>query len=197
LEALRDSIVVSGATVKVAELPAVLGVRPQLTKVIQNLLSNQISRSGRSGNCLGDAEEPTQWKFYISDNGIGIDSRFFDKIFVIFQRLHNESETKGTRIGLATCKKIVESHGGKIWVESTPEWAALFTLLSANGHSHPARIRLLSANQFFSLCENLRLIVNVLLTVKRKTFSAKKFGISPINPVHGVKKLSGRQTLKL
>jgi light-regulated signal transduction histidine kinase (bacteriophytochrome) len=180
LEALRDSIVVSGATVKVAELPAVLGVRPQLTKVIQNLLSNAIKYRGQAAPeiVIGDAEEPTQWKFYISDNGIGIDSRFFDKIFVIFQRLHNESETKGTGIGLATCKKIVESHGGKIWVESTPEWAALFTLLSANGHSHPARIRLLSANQFFSLCENLRLIVNVLLTVKRKTFSAKKFGIS-------------------
>lgn len=128
LEALRDSIEVSGTTVKVAELPAVLGVRPEPTQVIQNLLSNAIKYRGQAAPeiVIGGAEEPTQWKFYISDNGIGIDSRFFDKIFVIFQRLHNESETKGTGIGLAICKKIVESHGGKIWVESTPEVGSTF-----------------------------------------------------------------------
>lgn len=128
LDALRDIITTSGATVKVATLPAVTGVKTQLGQVLQNLLSNAIKYPSSAPPEISVAgfEEPTQWKFSVSDNGIGIDSRFFEKIFVIFQRLHNESETKGTGIGLAICKKIVESHGGKIWVESTPEIGSTF-----------------------------------------------------------------------
>ncbi len=128
LETLRDIIGITGATIKVGELPAVLGVRAQLGQVMQNLLSNAIKYRGQAAPeiVIGGVEEPTHWKFYVSDNGMGIDPRFFDKIFVIFQRLHNESETKGTGIGLAICKKIVESHGGKIWVESTPEVGSTF-----------------------------------------------------------------------
>jgi PAS domain S-box-containing protein len=128
LETMRERIISGGAEFKILPLPAVTGVKTQLMQLIQNLISNAVKYRGNANPeiTIEGSEELTHWKFSVSDNGIGIDPRFHDKIFVIFQRLNHDNQTKGTGIGLAICKKIVESHGGKIWVESKPEAGSTF-----------------------------------------------------------------------
>ncbi|WP_064743643.1 sensor histidine kinase [Actinomadura rifamycini] len=109
----------TGATVDVGELPAVPGDRSQLTQLFQNLVGNAIKfrREGVAPRvALGAARRDGEWEFHCSDNGIGIEPRYADRIFLIFQRLHQRDEYSGTGIGLALCKKIVEYHGGRIWL---------------------------------------------------------------------------------
>lgn len=121
LKVLHESITLSEATFQVFPLPIVMGIKTQLGQVIQNLITNALKY--RNNNIppiirIEAHEELNHWKFSIVDNGVGIDSRFYDKVFLIFQRLNNQTDKKGTGLGLAICKKIVEGHGGKIWVES-------------------------------------------------------------------------------
>ncbi|HSI70343.1 MAG TPA: PAS domain S-box protein, partial [Gillisia sp.] len=117
----ENAINESGAKVIFKELPVIRAAVTPLQRVLSNLISNAIkySRNNVPPEIKINIEErSSHWEFTVSDNGIGIDERYFDKIFVLFQRLHSRDEFSGTGIGLAICKKIVENHGGRIWLES-------------------------------------------------------------------------------
>ncbi|HUB61368.1 MAG TPA: ATP-binding protein [Puia sp.] len=122
-EVFREQVAAARAKLEIGRLPRVWGDKVQMTRLFQNLLSNALKYAGKEPPVIRITaeEQPAYWEFRVADNGIMIDPQFFDKVFVIFQRLHNKNEYSGTGIGLAICKKIVERHGGKIWVESGPD----------------------------------------------------------------------------
>ena len=122
LDNLKAALRESGAVVTQDALPTVVADASQLAQLFQNLIGNAIKFHGQeplrvhvSAERKGD-----EWVFSVRDNGIGLDTDFSDRIFVIFQRLNSRTEYPGTGIGLAICKRIVERHGGRIWVESEP-----------------------------------------------------------------------------
>jgi PAS domain S-box-containing protein len=126
---MSESISSSNATITIGNLPIINGYSTELRLLFQNLINNALK--------FGKKDVPPQikisserksgdWLFSIQDNGIGIDIKDKDKIFVIFKRMHNRDEYEGSGIGLAHCKKIVELHGGSIWIESTPGIGSLF-----------------------------------------------------------------------
>jgi PAS domain S-box-containing protein len=120
LENLQASLNSNHAAVTVDPLPVVIGDGTQLGQVFQNLLGNAMKFHGQRVPeiHLSATETAGEWIFSITDNGIGIAPEYFERIFIIFQRLHTIEEYGGTGIGLAICKKIIERHGGRIWVES-------------------------------------------------------------------------------
>lgn len=112
----------TGATVRVQPLPEVQGNATELKQLFQNLVGNAVKfRRGEPPVVdISAVKEDRFWKFFVSDNGIGIEEKFYERIFVIFQRLHNRSQYEGTGIGLSLCKKIVEMHGGQMGLKSRP-----------------------------------------------------------------------------
>ncbi|TVQ09601.1 MAG: response regulator [Leptolyngbya sp. DLM2.Bin27] len=132
---LQLAIKDSGAVITYGDLPQVRADPTQLTQLFQNLIGNAIKF--RSADPCRIAIEASQkaddWLFAIQDNGIGLDLQYAEKIFVIFQRLNNRADYPGTGIGLAVCKKIVERHGGNIWVQSEPGQGTTFYFTLAEG----------------------------------------------------------------
>ena len=117
---LRAAIEESGAAVTCDALPTVDIDEVQLTQLFQNLIGNALKFRGQAAPRIhvSASEENAEWRVAIADNGIGIEPQYFERIFMLFQRLHTMGEYPGTGIGLAICKKVVERHGGRIWVES-------------------------------------------------------------------------------
>jgi hypothetical protein len=120
LKNLQAAVQESGATVKWTGLPMVMADPSQLTQVFQNLIANAIRFHGAEAPVVQiDAEKKDhEWVVTVSDNGIGVPVESWQDIFVIFRRLHTRSEYAGNGIGLSICKKIIERHGGKIWIEA-------------------------------------------------------------------------------
>jgi light-regulated signal transduction histidine kinase (bacteriophytochrome) len=120
---LSEGLLETSAVVTREPLPTIMVEALQLTQVFQNLIANanKFRRPDIKPHIhISAVREGANWIFSVTDNGIGIEPEFFDRIFVIFQRLHTRAEFAGTGIGLSICKKVVERHGGRIWIESVP-----------------------------------------------------------------------------
>ncbi|MCB0168751.1 MAG: ATPase, partial [Anaerolineae bacterium] len=125
---LQVTIEQSQATVAYDSLPTLVVDPTQMTQLLQNLIGNAIKFCGDAlpEVRISAQKQADHWLFSVRDNGIGIPPAQQDRIFMIFQRLHGRGEYPGTGIGLAICKKIVERHGGVIWVESAPDQGSIF-----------------------------------------------------------------------
>jgi PAS domain S-box-containing protein len=125
---LQVTVEESKAIITHDPLPTVFCDQPQLVQVFQNLIGNSIKFRGQQAPQIhiSAKREESEWIFSVCDNGIGLDPKFGERIFEIFQRLHSRTAYPGTGIGLAICKRIVQRHGGRIWVESNPGEGATF-----------------------------------------------------------------------
>jgi PAS domain S-box-containing protein len=128
LHNLNAKIQETGAEIDCDDLPEVLGNATMLDQLMQNLISNAMKFKSEQPPriYIGVRRERSEWVFCVQDNGIGIDPKYAERIFVIFQRLHSRSKYTGTGIGLAICKKVIERHHGRIWVESEKGKGATF-----------------------------------------------------------------------
>jgi light-regulated signal transduction histidine kinase (bacteriophytochrome) len=131
---IDTSIKESGAELSHDDLPDVMGDNSQLVQLLQNLIYNAIVYRGNKTPRIHISAKSNghEWIFAVQDNGIGIHPKHQQRIFEIFQRLHNQQEYPGTGIGLAICRRIVHRHGGRMWVESEPEKGSTFYFTIAN-----------------------------------------------------------------
>jgi PAS domain S-box-containing protein len=132
---LRQAVEEASAAVTWDALPTVMADEPQLAQLFQNLIGNALKfRSASVPRVHVSAEEKgAEWEIAVSDNGIGIEPQYYERIFMVFQRLHNKADYPGTGIGLAICKKVVERHGGRLWVESKPGAGSTFRFTLPKG----------------------------------------------------------------
>jgi PAS domain S-box-containing protein len=137
---LRAALEESGGQLTHDPLPVVAGDEPQLVQLLQNLVGNAIKFRGEAAPRIhvSAAEKGEELEIAVSDNGIGIEPQYFERIFMVFQRLHDKGRYPGTGIGLAICKKVVDRHGGRIRVESEPGRGSrfIFTLPTKRGTHH-------------------------------------------------------------
>lgn len=128
MQDLRGPLNESGAIVTHDPLPAVLAEESQLGHVFRNLVGNAIKfrSKDRPRVHVGVERQEGYWRFFVRDNGIGIDSRYAKNLFKLFQRLHGRNSYPGTGIGLAIAKRVIERHGGQIWFDSQPDQGSTF-----------------------------------------------------------------------
>lgn len=143
LRSLKRAIEESGAVITRDPLPVVLADELQLGQLLQNLLGNALKFRGDKAPRIHIGAERTgeAWKISVRDNGIGIAPEHYERIFVIFQRLHTKTQYAGTGIGLAICKKIAERHGGRLWVEPAPGGGSTFCFTVTAGESFEPKER--------------------------------------------------------
>ncbi|MDH5804750.1 MAG: ATP-binding protein, partial [Gemmatimonadota bacterium] len=117
---LSNTIREVGATITYNDLPVVRGDATQLRQLLRNLVANALKFRGEAPPTIEIKGEDRigEWMVSVTDNGIGIEKKFFERIFAVFQRLHTRDEYEGTGMGLALCKVVVERHGGRIWLDS-------------------------------------------------------------------------------
>jgi PAS domain S-box-containing protein len=128
LAMLESSIHDSGGQVTCGDLPTIMGDRSQLVQLMQNLIGNGLKYHGDKPPHVHVSAERNgnEWTVSVRDNGIGIDTKYYNRIFEIFKRLHDQTEYPGTGIGLAVCRRVVERHNGRIWLESEPGHGSVF-----------------------------------------------------------------------
>ncbi len=125
---LESSIHDAGGQVSCGDLPVVMGDRSQLVQLMQNLIGNGLKYHGDKAPevHVSAKHDGKEWIFSVQDNGIGIEPKYYDRIFEIFKRLHDQTEYPGTGIGLAVCRRVVTRHGGRIWLESEAGRGSIF-----------------------------------------------------------------------
>ncbi len=143
MQNLRYVLAEVKGTVIYEEMPSIVADEPQMTQLFQNLIGNALKFHGEEAPKveISAARKGNDWIFSVKDNGIGIDPQYKDRIFEIFQRLHTREEYSGTGIGLTIAKKIVERHGGRIWVDGEPGKGTTFSFsISAMTDRDPSEV---------------------------------------------------------